>query len=124
MDMNGNTGAVDAEVGAAVEAEAVAVEKVVATVRYARLGEPREGFTGLFRADTIWTTARGRFLVGRGEAAGLTRRVLPGAFGGAGRTAVCEAVRTPAPAAPRPRPAGAARRRPAGRPATTAPRCR
>jgi uncharacterized protein (TIGR02246 family) len=61
-------------------ADLAAIAEVVALIEHSQQNELVDEFTGLFRADAIWTTAHGRRLFGRDAIAEFTHRVLPGAM--------------------------------------------
>ncbi|MBF6344440.1 SgcJ/EcaC family oxidoreductase [Nocardia cyriacigeorgica] len=62
-----------------LETELAAIRAVVDTVAHAQANELVDEFTGLFRADAVWTTAHGKRLFGRPAIAEFTAKVLPGA---------------------------------------------
>ncbi len=62
-----------------LETELAAIRAVVDTVAHAQANELVDEFTGLFRADAVWTTGHGKRLFGRPAIAEFTANVLPGA---------------------------------------------
>ncbi len=64
------------------ESEMAAIAQVVAAVEHAQRHELVGDFVSLFREDAVWTTARGKLLIGRDAIAAFTQQVLPGAMNG------------------------------------------
>ena len=62
-----------------LDTELASIRAVVGTVEHAQANELVDEFTGVFRADAIWTTGHGLRLFGRPAIAEFTAEVLPGA---------------------------------------------
>jgi uncharacterized protein (TIGR02246 family) len=59
---------------------AAAIEALVARLEAAQQAEDVAGFMALFVADSVWTTAHGKRIVGRDAIHAFTKTVLPGAM--------------------------------------------
>ncbi|MFD9792487.1 SgcJ/EcaC family oxidoreductase [Streptomyces sp. NPDC059070] len=60
-------------------ADIEAIHQLLATVEHAQQNKDPEEFLGLFHPDAVWTTARGKVLIGFDAIAAFTRKVLPAA---------------------------------------------
>ncbi|MEV7185976.1 SgcJ/EcaC family oxidoreductase [Kitasatospora sp. NPDC093102] len=60
-------------------ADISAIERVVAAVERAQRAKDPDAFLALFHPEALWTTARGKVLIGLDAIAEFTRAVLPAA---------------------------------------------